>query len=52
MIIKPRKYNKVRELIIGDETTGFCGHVCYWERGQRVSVTMVAVCMEGKEMGE
>jgi len=51
MIIKLRKYNEIGELLIETETTGLQGHVCYWDRGGRVSVTTVAVCMGRKEMG-
>ena len=51
MIIELNKYNKVRELLIGIETTGLQGHVCDQDWGWRVSVTMVAVCMGRKEMG-
>ena len=43
MIIKLRKYNEIRELLIENRTTGFQGHVCYWDGDQRVSVTRVAV---------
>ena len=43
MIIKLGKYNEIGELIIEKETTGLQGHVCYWDRGQRVSVSKVAV---------
>ena len=45
MIIKLERYNEIGELLIGIGTTGLQGHICYWDRGQRVSVTMVAVCM-------
>ena len=27
------------------------GHICHWDRGQRLSVTMAAVCMGKEEMG-
>ena len=50
MIIKLRKYNEVRELLIGNGNTGSWGHICYQDGGQRVSVTMVAVHMGVKEM--
>ena len=33
MIVELRKYNEVRELLIGIETTGLWGHVCYWDGG-------------------
>ena len=49
MIIKLRKYNKVRELLIEIGTTGLQGHVCYWDRGQRVSVTMGCPHKEGED---
>ena len=51
MIIKLRKYNKIRELLIENRTTGLQGHVSYWDRGQEASVTRVAVCMGVKEIG-
>jgi len=50
MIIELERYNKIRELLIENGTTGLWGHICYWDGGWRVSVTMVAVHM-GKEMG-
>jgi len=43
MIIELERYNKIGELVIGNRTTGSQGLVCYQGRGQRVSVTMVAV---------
>jgi len=51
MIIKLVRYNEIRELLIEDRTTGLHGHICYWVRGWRVSVTRAAVCMEVEEMG-
>src|SRR5882724_10109524 len=39
MIIELERYNEIGELLIENRTTGFQGHVCYWDRGQRVSVT-------------
>ena len=39
MIIELERYNEIRELLIEDRTTGSHGHLCYWDRGQRVSVT-------------
>ena len=51
MIIKLERYNKIRELIIENRTTGSQGHICYQGGDQRVSVTIVAVCMGVKEMG-
>ena len=51
MIIELGKYNEIRELLIENRTTGSQGHVYYWDGGQRVSVTMVAVHMGVEEMG-
>jgi len=51
MIIELRKYNKVGELLIEIGTTGFQGHVCYWDGDQKASVTMAAGCMGEEEMG-
>ena len=51
MIIELETYNEIGELLIGNGTTGLQGHICYWDRGQRVSVTIVAVCMWKKETG-
>ena len=51
MIIELRKYNEIRELLIESKTTGLWGHICYQDRGWRVSVTRAAVCMGVKEMG-
>jgi len=51
MIIKLERYNEIGELLIENRTTGSLGHVCFWDGGQRVSVTMVAFCMGVKEMG-
>ena len=51
MIIKLGNYNKVRELLINNRTTGSQGHVHYWDGDWRVSVTRVAVHMEEKGMG-
>ena len=45
MIIELMKYNKIGELFIENRATGSQGHVCYWDRGWRVSVTMAAVHM-------
>ena len=45
------RYNKIGELLIGIETTGSQGHICYQDRVQRVSVTMVAVHRGVEEMG-
>jgi len=51
MIIKLERCNKIRELLIEIGTTGFQGHICYWDGGWRESVTMGAVCMRVKETG-
>jgi len=51
MIIELGKYNEIGELLIENRTTGSQGHVCYWDGGQKVSVTRVAVHMGVKEMG-
>jgi len=51
MIIELGRYNEISELLIENRTTGLHGHVCYWDRGQRVSVTMAAVSMGVKETG-
>ena len=49
MIIKLGRYNEIGKLLIGIQTTGLWGHVCYWDGHQRVSVTMVAVHKGRKE---
>jgi len=49
MIIELERYNEIGELLIENRTTGSQGHVCYWDRGQRVSVTMAAVHMGVEE---
>jgi len=51
MIIKLRKYNEIRELLIENRTTGSQGHVSYWDGDWRVSITRVVVCMGVKETG-
>jgi len=51
MIIELERYNEIGELLIGNRTTGFQGHVCYWDGGHRVSVTKVAVHMGMEETG-
>src|SRR5882724_1490455 len=51
MIIKLRKYNEIRELLIENRTTGSQEHVSYWNGGWSVSVTRVAVHMGVEEMG-
>jgi len=45
MIIKLERYNEIGELIIENRTTVSQEHICYQDGGQRVSVTMAAVCM-------
>ena len=51
MILELERYNEIRELLIENRTIGSQGHVYYWDRGQRVSVTMAAVHMGVEEMG-
>ena len=51
MIIKLRKYNEAEELLIETRTTGLQGHICYWDRDQRASVTRAAVRMGWKGQG-
>jgi len=51
MIIKLGDYNEIGELLIENRATGLQGHVHYQDRGWRVSVTMVAVCMGVKDTG-
>ena len=51
MIIELERYNKIGELFIENDTTGSWGHICYQDRGWRVSVTMAAVCIGKKETG-
>jgi len=51
MIIKLRRYNTVRELVIEKRTTGLPVHVCYQDGVWRVSVTREAVHMGEKGMG-
>ena len=51
MLIKLKRYNKIRELLIQMAVTGSQEHICYWGGGQRVSVTMAAVHMGVKETG-
>jgi len=51
IIIKLERYNEIGELLIENRTTGSQGHVCYWDGGQRISVTMAAVHMRVKEVG-
>src|SRR5882724_4640020 len=51
MIIKLRKYNGARELLIEKGTTGSQAQVIYWDVDQEASVTRVAVHMGVKGMG-
>jgi len=51
MIIKLRKYNETRELLIENGTTGSQAQVSYRDGDRRVSVTKAAVHMEEKGMG-
>ena len=51
MIIKLRKYNKIRELLIGNITTGSQAQVSYWDRVWEAPITMAAVHIGVKETG-
>ena len=51
MIIKLERYNEIRALLIQTGITGFPGHICYQDGGQRVSVARAAVCIRVEEMG-
>jgi len=51
MIIKLERYKETRELLIENRVTGSQGHIYYQNRGQRVSVTMVAVYIGVKGTG-
>jgi len=51
MIIELERYNKVRELLKGNRTTGSPAQVSYLDGDQRVSVTGAAVCMEEEGLG-
>jgi len=51
MIIKLRKYNKIRKLLIENGTTGSQTQVSYQDRVWEASVTRAAVRMGVKEMG-
>ena len=51
IIIKLERYKEIGELLIENRVTGSCGHICYWNRGQRVSVTIEAVRMGVKGTG-
>jgi len=50
MIIKQKKYNEVRTLLIETDATGLPGHIHTQDGGQKVSVTVAAVCMGWKGM--
>jgi len=51
MIIKLKRYNYIRTLLLETSATGLQGHVHYQDRDQRVSATTVAICMGKEEMG-
>jgi len=51
IIIELRKYNKIRELLIKNRTTGLQAQVSYWGRVQEALVTMAAVHMGVEETG-
>jgi len=51
MIIELGIYNSAEELLIEKGSTGSQAQVIYWGGDRRVSVTRVAVRMEGKGMG-
>ena len=51
MIIELRKYNEIRELLIGNRITGLQAQVSYQDSVWEAPVTMVTVCMGVKEMG-
>ena len=51
MIIKLRKYNEIRKLLIRTGTTGSQAQVRYWDGIQETSVIRAAVCMRVKETG-
>ena len=51
MIIELPKYIKVRELLIEKRSIGSQAQVIYRDGDRRVSVTRVAVHMEGKGQG-
>jgi len=44
------RYNETGEQLIEIGIKGSQGHACYQEKGQRVSVTIVAVCIGVKEV--
>ena len=51
MIIKLRKYKKIGELLIENQTAGSQTQVSYWDVFQRASVTRAAVHIGVKETG-
>ena len=51
MIIKLRKYSEIRELHIGNGTTGSQAQVDYRDEVRETSVTRAAVHMGVREMG-
>ena len=51
MIIELERYKEIRELLIEIGITGLQGHICYWDGGQRVFVTMAAVNMGRSRWG-
>ena len=51
MIIKLRKYNEIRELLIENRTTELQAQVIYRDEVQEASVTRVAVRMGVRETG-
>ena len=50
MIIELGKYNEVSALLVGMDTTRSHEHICHLDGGQKVSVSMAAVCMGGEGM--
>jgi len=51
MLIRLKKYNEIGKLLIETGTTGSQGHICYQDRGWKVSITTVAIHMGRKETG-
>ena len=51
MIIELEKYNEIRELLMGNRTTGPQAQVSYQDGVWEAPVTMVAVCMGVEETG-
>jgi len=45
MIIELERYNEIGKLLIEIGITGLQGHICYWDGGQRISVT--GGCLHG-----